>query len=300
MAEHDLKAMCAAIEAQKPTFKRLLPASVSVEAFVRVTLHALWQRPELLTAGRRSLFGALLAACRLGLMPDGREGFIDVFERRLRDGKVERVAVWMPMVDGLIQLAYRCGVKSLVVDVVRENDYWELERGDCPRIVHRPNVREEEAGPLLWAYAIATMADGMRHHAWVSRADVERARRASRAPNGQLWSTWEAQAWKKTAIHRLAKILPRGESPDAERLAMADFEGGELEAAEAPGGASLTGDAPGAALPGPEQPMDAIAAAVSAARRRRKEPEPEAPAVGADRAAGVAAEGEDAAAREGT
>ncbi|MCS6948145.1 MAG: recombinase RecT, partial [Steroidobacteraceae bacterium] len=216
-AQDEYKQWQVTLQAQAPTFAEMLPADVPIQRFIKIALNAIWQDPELLKCSKRSLIRAFLMASRAGLLPDGREGVILAFRERRRDGE-EFNAQFIPMVAGLVQLAYRAGVKTIITDVVRENDEWELERGDYPRIVHRPKIDPAEGGRMIWAYAIAVMPDDTRHHAWVSGAYIEKVRQSSRAPDGRLWTVWQEQAWKKTAIRQLFKSLPLARGEPAERL----------------------------------------------------------------------------------
>ena len=84
-----------AIEKMAPQFKAALPAHVSVDKFVRVTLTAVQTNPQLLEADRRTLFAAATKAAQMGLLPDGREGAIVTFKGQ---------AQWMPMVAGIMKL----------------------------------------------------------------------------------------------------------------------------------------------------------------------------------------------------
>ena len=95
-----------AIEKMAPQFKAALPAHVSVEKFVRVTLTAVQNNPSLLNLNRSSLFMACLRAAQDGLLPDGRQGAIVGFRDQ---------AQWMPMVAGLMVLARNSGQVAALV-----------------------------------------------------------------------------------------------------------------------------------------------------------------------------------------
>jgi recombination protein RecT len=53
--------------------KNALPGNVTPERFVRVAITAIQQTPELVTADRKTLFGAIVRCAQDGLLPDGRE-----------------------------------------------------------------------------------------------------------------------------------------------------------------------------------------------------------------------------------
>jgi recombination protein RecT len=264
------------LASQGPTYKRLLPPEVTVDVFTTIALNAFWQNPDLLQANRKSIVQALLQACRAGLLPDGREGVISIYDTKQKvAGREVRVptAQWIPMVAGLIKLTYATGARSVVLDVVRQGDEWLLERGDTPRIEHRPliDTEDERDRPILFAYAVVTTADDVRHHAWVSRAKLARIRAFSRAGNGPLWTAWFEEAAKKTAMRALWKTLPIPVGSAGNRLAAAvtahdaDMPFDDLGSApQVSLAAPLDGEAPMAAAPDP------LGEAVTSTAQRRR------------------------------
>lgn len=268
------------LSAQEPTYRRLLPPEISVDIFTTMALNAFWQNPDLLRAHRKSIVQALLQSCRAGLLPDGREGVIVVYETNVNvGGRKQRlpVAQWIPMVAGLIKLTYAAGAKNVILDVVRERDRFVLERGDFPRIVHEPKVDEDNAGPILFAYAIVVTADDVHHHAWVSRAKIDKARSFSRASSGPLWTEWYEEAAKKTAMRALWKTLPIPPSAAGSRLAAAvtahdgDFDFTLPPSSDEPPGIEAAEElaAPSISMPSIDPVSDAVTSSVAHRRSSR-------------------------------
>lgn len=181
----------------------VLPPGVTPEAFQRVTLSAVQQQPELLEANRRSLFGAVMKCAQDQLLPDGREAALVLF------GKPgARVAVYMPMVAGLLKRLHASGqLESIAAHVVHAGDVFEYSLGSTPRILHQPTLGNER-GQVIAAYAIARTRNGGTYIELLTRADIDQVRAASRAGESGPWVDWFDEMARKTALRRLAKRLP--------------------------------------------------------------------------------------------
>lgn len=187
-----------AIEKMAPQFKAALPAHVSVDKFVRVTLTAVQTNPQLLEADRRTLFAAATKAAQMGLLPDGREGAIVTFKNQ---------AQWMPMVAGIMKLVRNSGeISTWSVQAVYENDHFDFCLGDEEHIMHKPALANR--GKLIAVYSIVTMKDGEKSREVMSVEDVNQIRARSRSGNSGPWQTDFAEMAKKTVVRRHSKRLP--------------------------------------------------------------------------------------------
>jgi recombination protein RecT len=187
-----------AIERMSPQFKAALPAHVSVDRFVRVTLTAVQTNPNLLNADRRTLFAAATKAAQMGLLPDGREGAIVTFKDQ---------AQWMPMVAGIMKLVRNSGeISTWSVQAVYENDTFDFCLGDEEHITHKPNLANR--GKLIAVYSIVTMKDGEKSREVMSVEDVLAIKARSRSGNSGPWVSDFAEMAKKTVIRRHSKRLP--------------------------------------------------------------------------------------------
>ena len=187
-----------ALEKMAPQFKAALPAHVSVEKFVRVTLTAVQTNPQLINADRRTLFAAATKAAQMGLLPDGREGAIVTFKDQ---------AQWMPMVAGIMKLVRNSGeISTWSVQAVYENDQFDFMLGDDEHITHKPALSNR--GKLIAVYSIVTMKDGEKSREVMSVEDVEAIRKRSRSANAGPWVTDYAEMAKKTVVRRHSKRLP--------------------------------------------------------------------------------------------
>jgi len=187
-----------AIEKMAPQFKAALPAHVSVDKFVRVTLTAVQTNPQLLEADRRTLFAAATKAAQMGLLPDGREGAIVTFKNQ---------AQWMPMVAGIMKLVRNSGeISTWSVQAVYENDNFDFCLGDEEHITHKPALANR--GKLIAVYSIVTMKDGEKSREVMSVEDVNQIRARSRSGQSGPWVSDFAEMAKKTVVRRHSKRLP--------------------------------------------------------------------------------------------
>lgn len=202
---------------REPELKAALPSQISPQRFTRVALTAIQLNQELLTADRQSLWNALMRCAADGLVPDGRQAAIVLFN----DNKNKRVvAQYMPMIAGLLQRFRNSGqFKSVGSGVVHEGDefnYWIDENGE-----HLRHVPGDGTGKPIKAYARASTVDGGTMVKVMSYADVEKRRAVSRAKDGPMWREWWDEAAQKTVLRNLMKRLPSS-SDDIDRLLGAD------------------------------------------------------------------------------
>lgn len=199
-----VQALIAEIERMGPEFAKMLPPQVPPERFMRVTKTAINTYPDLVEADRRSLYGEIMKCAQDGLMPDGREAHINVFNTK--NGKL---AKYIPMVPGILKKVRNSGeLSSINPQVVYEKDefsFWVDEKGE--HIKHIPKLTGERGEPA-YVYCIATMKDGACYIEIMSKADVEKVRSTSRAKDAGPWKDWWSEMARKTAIRRLSKRLP--------------------------------------------------------------------------------------------
>ena len=188
----------------------------NVDRFIRVTLNAVQANPAVLEADQRTLLISCLKAAQDNLLPDGREAVLNVYNTKVKGPGnsyewVKQVQ-YMPMAYGLVQKIYEAG--ALLVDAVAvyEQDHFEYRRGDAPQIEHIPYAGEDDPGKVTAAYVIIKLKTGETKREVIFRRDIEKARAASKSPDGFMWTDWYDQGAIKTVIHRVAKQLPRAES----------------------------------------------------------------------------------------
>lgn len=203
-----------------------LPQNVTLDRFTRVTLTAVQQNPEVITADRQSLYNSVIRCAQDGLLPDGREAALVVFNQ-----KGEKKVQYMPMVGGLRKVSAKHGI-TLNAFVVYANDEFDYELGEAPHVHHKPPRLDQERGEPIGAYATATDRDGrlICPPEVMSRGEIEKVRNVSRAKDSQYgpWVNWWDQMARKTVARRLFKQLPLGDL-DEQSAAVLDAADDEFE-----------------------------------------------------------------------
>ncbi|MEU6595414.1 recombinase RecT [Streptomyces sp. NPDC046881] len=196
------------LERYNAEFDDALPAHIDRSTFFAAVRSLL---PTLAKCTPASTLDALLACARFGLVPDGRHAVI------VREGKLAR---FIPMADGYVDLMCRGEVQSVVVGVVHENDRFEwvptARLGED--LVHVPaRGMKSERGEATHVYAFAWFRNGNRSGAVVlDREEAEEIRNEhSRAyqeavaegREDSYWHRFFLQMWKKSAVRRLPKYV---------------------------------------------------------------------------------------------
>lgn len=180
---------------------RALPKHMNADRMARIVTTEIRRTPKLLACDAKSLFGAVIQASQLGLEPGGGLGHAYLVPY----GKECQLIIGYR---GMIDLARRSGqMISLAGEAVYAKDRFEHELGLEPKLKHVPSI-EEDRGPLVYVYAVAVLTGGGRQFIVMSRGDVERIKKRSKASGSGPWQTdYDAMAIK-TVIRRLFKYLP--------------------------------------------------------------------------------------------
>lgn len=199
-------------DANQHAIAAALPTGISIEKFKRVALIAVAATPDLLAADRRSLINSCIKCASDGLVPDGREAALVIYNTKVKDGAGkehwEKRVQYLPMIGGVRKRMRNSGeVTSAEAHLVYEGDDFDFELGDDARIVHRPATLGNR-GNVIGAYAIIKLANGEVIREVMSVAEIERARAASRAKDSGPWVTWWGEMARKTVLRRAAKAAP--------------------------------------------------------------------------------------------
>jgi recombination protein RecT len=194
-----------------------LPGGISPDRFVRVTVTALNQAPELIACERSTLFSAVIKCAQDGLLPDGREAALVKFGD---------TATYMPMVGGLRKIAAK-HAWSLTAYVVHAGDTFKYQLGIDPSITHEPPPLGDDRGEAIGAYAVArNKITGEKLLDVMSKAEIERIRQESKGKNAGPWAKHWGEMARKTVARRLFKQLPLGDldERDASIIEQADVD----------------------------------------------------------------------------
>lgn len=197
--------MVALLKQMGPELARALPKHVSAERMNRIAMTALRTNKDLMNCSPGSFLGAVLSAAQLGLEPNTPLGHCYLIPYK-------REATLQLGYQGMIDLVRRSGqVTDIYAEAVYDGDEFQVELGLNRDIRHAPgdgNDRDD-AAKITHVYAVAKLRDGGSSFVVLTRKQIEKYRKRSRASSNGPWVTdWEAMA-KKTAVRRLFTWLPK-------------------------------------------------------------------------------------------
>ena len=226
----------AQISAMGPELRNALPGHIKPEKFSRVVMTVVQQSPDLLSADRKSLLGACMKCAADGLVPDGREAALVIFNVKNKDGSWEKRVQYMPMLAGIIKRVRNSGeIASVQAHVIYANDHFVIRRGLNETIEHTPLFPGDRGKPI-GAYAVAKFKDGSDPQFEIMDIDaIQKVRAVSRAKDSGPWVQWWDEMARKTVFRRLSKWLPM--DAEAEDLMRRDDEIGTINAVAEPAGA---------------------------------------------------------------
>lgn len=229
----------------KEQVSKALPAMLTPERFMRVTLTAFNKNPDLWNCSKGSIASVILQCAQFGVEPDGRHAHVIPYKGE---------ATLQIDYKGLVALVRRSGeVVSLHADVVCENDDFDYNLGEVQR--HSIDFKKPRGG-VYAVYATARLKDGSTQSVVMAKDEVEGIRKRSRSGDKGPWVTdWNEMA-KKTAFRRLTKWLP---------LSYEAAEAVEFDTRREFGSGSID------VMPAPEAPKG-LAAKVLAAPVKKKTP----------------------------
>ena len=169
--------------------------------FTRVVKEAIMRHPDIYQADKASFGRAVQACCRDGLVPDGYQAAMFV----KRNGEVD----YMPMVGGYQLAAHRAlGVRP-IVGSVREKDVWNLELvpGKPVSFSHKPQLGEEDRGPVIFSYCWVRMPDGTEQFRFLDRSELAAAKASSKSRDKALWTKFPSRAAEKSVTNSLLRFL---------------------------------------------------------------------------------------------
>ena len=226
-----LSKLRAQVTALTPELRNALPSHIKPEKFQRVVMTVVQQQPDLLDADRRTLLGACMKCAADGLIPDGREAALVIFNKKeKRDGKDAWVKAvqYMPMMAGILKrIRNSAEVASVQAHVIYANDKFLIRRGLADTLEHEPLFPGDRGQPI-GAYAVAKFKDGSDPQFEVMDLnEINKVRNVSRSKDSGPWAAWWDEMARKTVFRRLSKWLPM--DAETETLIRRDEEIGAVD-----------------------------------------------------------------------
>jgi recombination protein RecT len=173
-----------------------LGGTVSADKFISIAISAISCCPDILKADKKNILNVIMQCARDGLLPDNREASLISYKGNIK---------YTPMYQGIIKKMYESGFTYITANVVYSNDYFVQLSGDSEAIEHKPAPLNQERGELVGVYAIAKNRETVYRE--VMRLDEINKIRETVKYN-KIWNDFFDEMAKKTAIRRLAKMIP--------------------------------------------------------------------------------------------
>lgn len=195
------------IESTAPKIKQVLAKHIDSERFIRLCIFNITRNPALLDCTPLSLLQCVMTAAELGVNLGGSTG--EAYPVPFKNSKTgKREAQFILGYKGLNKLVQEADeqIERISAHVVRKGDEFYFELGLDEKLRHVPTADID--APITHAYAIVTYTNGRKRFEVMSKAEVDRIRKRSRAGDSGPWVTDYDEMAKKTVFRRLAKWLP--------------------------------------------------------------------------------------------
>lgn len=198
--------------------KEALPQDFNKARFVQNAIALLNDNPQLQKYGQPQLMAGLLKGAYLGLDFYSKECYLIPYGDQLNYQTDYR---------GAKKLAKKYSIrpiKDIYAKLVREGDDFEevITNGE-QEINFKPKPFNDEK--IIGAFAVCLFADGGMVYDTMSLADLENARKSSKAQNSPAWKNFTGEMYKKTVLRRLCKHIELDfENPTQQNTFMAGME----------------------------------------------------------------------------
>ena len=190
----------ALMENNKNIINEILPKGFDVGRLVRVMTSQIRQTPKLGMCDPYSFMHAVMTCAQLGLEPSKTMGRVHLIPY----GKEVQCIIGY---QGLIDLARRSGeIEEIYAEAAYSNDHFDYTLGLNKTLAHNPELKGDR-GEFIAAYAVAKYKNGGNHMVVMGKEEIEKIRTMKKYEN-KVWNEHYDEMAKKTAIRRLAKMLP--------------------------------------------------------------------------------------------
>lgn len=208
--------------------------------FAEIVFDAVLTNPKVLECTRESASKALRECCRDGLVPNGREAFINTYYSREKGG---RIASYQPMKEGLARLAHEAAKLEIHTGCVHEKDVIEelIQGAGVYQMIKVKTDPFRDRGETIgvWLWCILPGQEFPRLITW-NKKEIDARKDASHTKNPEeaAWKWYDEMAQTKIQKHFLNahRHLFAAGSKGAQLRAVLDNEVRrelELEAVEA-------------------------------------------------------------------
>ena len=215
------------------------------ERFTQILVNYVCGNPKLRDCTLQSKIITCLNVAQVNLSPDPNFGEVSLIPYNLFNPESRRKEMTLTMqvgYKGFIQLGHRGGhVSAFWAHVVYEKDVFEYDYGTAKTLLHRP-CREAEKGEKTAAYAVVKYRDGTLDFLVMEAHEIAKHKAMSRGSDKpeSPWQQWPDDMWRKTALKKLARVMPK--SPELAAAVGLD-DAAEIGRPQTFGGVVALGDA---------------------------------------------------------
>lgn len=200
-----------------PEVESVLPPHIPVKKFMRTVMGAAQRNPDVLKCTPDSVLLACQLAAQDGLILDGREAALVIFNKKSGNGWVQE-AQYQPMIAGALKKLRNSGQLAKIDAItVHRNDPFSYN----PAVDSVPNHDPDwfgvkgPRGELVGVYAVALLKDGTTVVEIMPKDQIEEIRSVSKSgcdkntgePAG-IWKKWYGEKARVAVLKRLCKRLP--------------------------------------------------------------------------------------------
>ena len=217
--------MVLASELERPSIADALPSEFNKARFVQNTVALVAENEELSRMPQAKLVPVLLKGAYLGLDFFNKECYAVPYGQQLQ---------FTPSYKGMVKLAKMYSKRPMTdvyAHVVRDGDDFESGMEDgCEYVRFKPKPFND--GAIVGAFAVAQFADGGIKVEVMNRAQLDAAKRMSKAQSGTAWKFFADQMYQKVVVRRLCKNIDLDMENVQQAKLMQDEEPQEVETAE--------------------------------------------------------------------
>jgi len=224
-----IKTLQALLKQQEKQFAMVLPKTLGIDRFIRITISTVVQNPKLLQCDQKTFLRSLLVLASLGLEPGGPLGLAHLVPFwNSRENRLD----CQPIVDykGYIALAHNSKeVGRITAHIIYEKEQWSFSDGDV--VIHRPLPPSERGEKKIMVYAKAYDRAGVliaQEYLWAEEVEATKAKALANKKNtaANPWVLYEEAMWRKSPVRKIAKWMPMAaEMQKAARIEEAQEDG---------------------------------------------------------------------------
>lgn len=190
----------ALIEQAAPKIRQVLSRHIDSERFVRLCIYNITRNPQLAKCTPLSLLECVMTAAELGVNLGGALGE----SYAIPYGQEAKFILGYKGMAKLVREADD-NIETIEAHVVRKGDVFEWELGLTPKLRHVP--QSDVGSEVIGAWALVRFKSGGFQRDYMSKAELDRIQKRSRAGSSGPWVTDAEEMQKKTVFRRLAKWL---------------------------------------------------------------------------------------------